>query len=50
MLMVLLIAAMLIAMPQFTTFTLATAYVLSGPYKWLRGERIAPRQSVDSTA
>ncbi|HLW69554.1 MAG TPA: CDP-diacylglycerol--serine O-phosphatidyltransferase [Candidatus Binataceae bacterium] len=40
MLLVLLIAAMLIAMPQFTTFVLATAYVLSGPFMWLRGERI----------
>jgi CDP-diacylglycerol--serine O-phosphatidyltransferase len=37
---VVVILAMLIAMPQFTTFLLATTYVLSGPYKWLRGERI----------
>ena len=37
---VVIVAAMLIAMPQFTTFLLATAYVLSGPYKYLRGERI----------
>jgi CDP-diacylglycerol---serine O-phosphatidyltransferase len=36
-----LIAAMLFAMPQFTTFALATAYVLSGPILMLRGERIA---------
>jgi CDP-diacylglycerol--serine O-phosphatidyltransferase len=35
------IAAMLFAMPQFTTFALATAYVLSGPILFLRGERIA---------
>ena len=35
------IAAMLFAMPQFTTFTLATAYVLSGPILLARGERIA---------
>jgi CDP-diacylglycerol--serine O-phosphatidyltransferase len=40
MVLVVVIAAMLIAMPQFTTFLLATAYVLSGPYKWARGERI----------
>jgi CDP-diacylglycerol--serine O-phosphatidyltransferase len=40
MLVVLLIAALLIAMPQFTTFVMATAYVLSGPLMWLRGERI----------
>jgi len=35
------IAAMLFAMPQFTTFALATAYVLSGPILLARGERIA---------
>jgi CDP-diacylglycerol--serine O-phosphatidyltransferase len=40
MLVVLLIAALLIAMPQFTTFVMATAYVLSGPLMWLQGERI----------
>ncbi|MGH7841222.1 MAG: CDP-diacylglycerol--serine O-phosphatidyltransferase [Candidatus Binataceae bacterium] len=40
MLLVILVAAMLIAMPQFTTFVLATTYVLSGPAMWLRGERI----------
>jgi CDP-diacylglycerol---serine O-phosphatidyltransferase len=34
------VAAMLFAMPQFTTFALATAYVLSGPVLWARGERI----------
>jgi len=35
------IAAMLFAMPQFTTFALAAAYVLSGPILLARGERIA---------
>ena len=35
------IAAMLFAMPQFTTFALATGYVLSGPILFARGERIA---------
>jgi CDP-diacylglycerol--serine O-phosphatidyltransferase len=35
------IGAMLLAMPQFTTFALATAYVLSGPILLARGERIA---------
>jgi CDP-diacylglycerol---serine O-phosphatidyltransferase len=35
------IAAMLFAMPQFTTFALATAYVLSGPILLAHGERIA---------
>jgi hypothetical protein len=35
------IAAMMIAMPQFTTFALATAYVLSGPILMARGERSA---------
>jgi CDP-diacylglycerol---serine O-phosphatidyltransferase len=39
------IAAMLFAMPQFTTFALATGYVLSGPILLARGERIAPAQS-----
>jgi CDP-diacylglycerol--serine O-phosphatidyltransferase len=34
------IAAMLFAMPQFTTFALAAAYVLSGPILLVRGERI----------
>ena len=34
------IAAMLFAMPQFTTFALATIYVLSGPILLARGERI----------
>jgi CDP-diacylglycerol--serine O-phosphatidyltransferase len=35
------IAAMLFAMPQFTTFALAMGYVLSGPILFARGERIA---------
>jgi CDP-diacylglycerol---serine O-phosphatidyltransferase len=39
------IAAMLFAMPQFTTFALATGYVLSGPILLARGERIAPAES-----
>ncbi len=38
------VAAMLFAMPQFTTFALATAYVLSGPLLFLRGERIGAAQ------
>jgi CDP-diacylglycerol---serine O-phosphatidyltransferase len=37
---VLIVAAMLFAMPQFTVFMLATSYVLSGPYLLARGERI----------
>jgi CDP-diacylglycerol---serine O-phosphatidyltransferase len=37
---VLIVAAMLFAMPQFTVFMLATTYVLSGPYLFARGERI----------
>jgi CDP-diacylglycerol--serine O-phosphatidyltransferase len=36
---VLIVAAMLFAMPQFTVFMLATSYVLSGPYLLARGER-----------
>ena len=32
---------MLFAMPQLTAFILASAYVLSGPYLMLRGERSA---------
>jgi CDP-diacylglycerol---serine O-phosphatidyltransferase len=35
----LLVLAFLFAMPQFTFFVLATAYVASGPYLLLRGER-----------
>jgi CDP-diacylglycerol---serine O-phosphatidyltransferase len=40
MLVVLVVVALLIAMPQFTTFVLATIYVLSGPFLMARGERI----------
>ena len=40
MLLVLVVVALLIAMPQFTTFVLATTYVLSGPFLMARGERI----------
>jgi CDP-diacylglycerol---serine O-phosphatidyltransferase len=36
------VAAMLLAMPQFTAFVIASAYVLSGPFLFLRGERIRP--------
>lgn len=39
---VLAVAAMLFAMPQFTTLMLALTYVLSGPFLMARGERIAP--------
>jgi CDP-diacylglycerol---serine O-phosphatidyltransferase len=42
---VLVVAAMLFAMPQFTAFVLASAYVLSGPALFLRGERIHPAAS-----
>ena len=35
--LMLLVLAMLFAMPQFTFFMLATAYVASGPYLLLRG-------------
>jgi hypothetical protein len=35
----LLVLAFLFAMPQFTFFMLATAYVASGPYLLLTGER-----------
>jgi len=48
------IAAMLFAMPQFTTFALAIVYVLSGPMLLMRGERIArimaPSRSAASEA
>jgi CDP-diacylglycerol--serine O-phosphatidyltransferase len=40
---VLMVAAMLLAMPQFTLFVLASGYVLSGPYLMARGERIGER-------
>lgn len=39
-------AAMLFAMPQLTAFLLSTAYVLSGPYLMLRGERLSAKVSV----
>ena len=39
-------AAMLFAMPQFTAFLLSTAYVLSGPALMLRGERLSAKVSV----
>src|SRR5262249_30509380 len=48
------IAAMLFAMPQFTPFALAIVYVLSGPMLLMRGERIArimaPSRSAASEA
>jgi CDP-diacylglycerol---serine O-phosphatidyltransferase len=34
-------AAFLIALPQLTVFAFSTAYVLSGPYLMLRGERLS---------
>jgi len=43
---VLVVAAMLFAMPQFTWFVLATAYVLSGPYLMMRGEHITAKVPV----
>ncbi len=39
-------AAMLFAMPQLTAFLLSAAYVLSGPYLMLRGERLSAKVSV----
>jgi len=41
MIAVLVVAAMLFAMPQFTVFVLASAYVLSGPFLMARGEKTA---------
>ncbi|HJU27990.1 MAG TPA: CDP-diacylglycerol--serine O-phosphatidyltransferase [Candidatus Binataceae bacterium] len=49
MIAVLAVAAMLFAMPQFTTFMLALAYVLSGPFLMARGERILPLQTPHKT-
>jgi CDP-diacylglycerol--serine O-phosphatidyltransferase len=43
---VLTVAAMLLAMPQFTLFSLASAYVLSGPFLMARGERIGEQPPV----
>jgi CDP-diacylglycerol---serine O-phosphatidyltransferase len=42
-------AAMLFAMPQFTTFALAGAYVLSGPIMFARGERVAVASSLSAS-
>jgi CDP-diacylglycerol--serine O-phosphatidyltransferase len=39
-------AAMLFAMPQLTAFLLSTAYVLSGPWLMIRGERLSAKVSV----
>ena len=43
---VLMVAAMLFALPQFTAFMLASAFVLSGPYLMLRGEEMQPKVPV----
>ncbi|MFZ0681021.1 CDP-diacylglycerol--serine O-phosphatidyltransferase [Candidatus Binatus sp.] len=40
------VAAMLFAMPQLTAFLLSSAYVLSGPVLMLRGERLSAKVSV----
>jgi len=40
------LAAMLFAMPQLTAFLLSTAYVLSGPALMLRGERLSAKVPV----
>jgi CDP-diacylglycerol--serine O-phosphatidyltransferase len=50
MFIVVLVAAMLLAMPQFTTFLLAAAYVLSGPIMWFRGERVSIVQHSDEVS
>jgi hypothetical protein len=39
-------AAMLFAMPQLTACLLSTAYVLSGPWLMLRGERLSAKVPV----
>lgn len=39
-------AAFLITMPQLTVFALSTAFVLSGPYLMLRGERMSTKVPV----
>ena len=41
-----LLAAMLFAMPQLTAFLLSSAYVLSGPALMIRGERLSAKVSV----
>jgi CDP-diacylglycerol--serine O-phosphatidyltransferase len=43
---VLVVVAMLLAMPQFTLFMLATAYVLSGPFLIVRGEAMTAKVPV----
>ena len=43
---VLVVVAMLLAMPQFTVFMLATAYVLSGPFLIMRGEGMTAKVPV----
>lgn len=43
---VLVVVAMLLAMPQFTLFMLATAYVLSGPFLIVRGEGMTAKVAV----
>jgi CDP-diacylglycerol---serine O-phosphatidyltransferase len=43
---VLVVVAMLLAMPQFTVFMLATAYVLSGPFLIVRGEGMSAKAPV----
>ena len=44
--MMMVAAAMLFAMPQLTAFLLSTAYVLSGPWLMLRGERLSAKVPV----
>jgi CDP-diacylglycerol--serine O-phosphatidyltransferase len=43
---VLMVAALLFAMPQLTAFLLAAAFVLSGPFLMLRGEEMQPKVPV----
>ena len=43
---VVVVVAMLLAMPQFTLFMLATAYVLSGPFLIVRGEGMTAKVAV----
>jgi phosphatidylserine synthase len=40
--------AAMITMSQLTLFLLSSAYVLSGPLLFLRGQRIAPAPSAES--
>ena len=44
--MMMVLAAMLFAMPQLTAFLLSSAYVLSGPALMIRGERLSAKVSV----